>query len=246
MNTVFGKRYYFHKTVLLLLGLFSITAVHTSGQTYTGQVSVDALYQNYQKGNLFSAEASSFYDGQTGKIVTHYLSPTEFYKTINAKGETTIYLPDENTVSFMQNSHYSSKTELLYFFVNNLTQDMGLKHEGFTQIDTRREDNYIITTWQAPPGMQAVSSVELVSENFTPIYAQYFDNKGAVKRKIYYYDYYIGPQFVLPKKITEISYTTDNDSTIRRTTFSNIKTGFEADDKLFDFKIPEDAQKVDF
>ncbi|WP_291858747.1 hypothetical protein [Marinilabilia sp.] len=246
MNSVFGKRNYFKKAGFLLLVVLSMPAINVFAQTYTGQVSVDALYQNYQKGSLFTAEASSFYDGQTGKIITHYLSPTEFYKTINAKGETTIYLPDKNTVSFMQNSHYSSKTELLYFFVNNLTQDMGLRHEGFTQINTRRENNYIITTWQAPPGMQAISTVELVAENFTPIYAQYFDNKGAVKRKIYYYDYYIGPQFLLPKKITEISYTAENDSTIRRTTFSNIKTGFEADDKLFDFKIPDDAQKVDF
>ncbi|WP_198416704.1 LolA-like protein [Marinilabilia rubra] len=219
---------------------------NSPAQGFNGKVSVNAVYQIYKNGSLFTAESASLYKGQTGDIITHYFSPKDFYKKINSKGEITIYTPEDNTVTFMQNSQYSSSTELLYFFVNNLTQDMGLKNEGFNQIGTRREDNYLITTWQSPPGMRVVSSVELVSENFLPIFAQYFDNKGKVLKKIYYYNYFNGPQFFLPKKITEINYMSKGDSTVRRTTFSDIKTGFNADEKLFDFKIPEDAKKVDF
>ncbi len=238
-----------HRISALFFGL-SITLLLmpaiSMAQTYRGKVSVDAFYQIYQKGSLFNAKSTSLYDGETGKIISHYLSPKEFYKTINQKGETTIYTPDDNTVTFLQNSQYSSSNELLYYFVNNQTQDMGLKHEGFSQTDTRREDNYIITTWQAPPAMKAVSSVELVSENFLPVYAQYFNHKGKILKKIYYYNYYKSSRFCLPRKITEITYTADNDSTVRRTTYSDIQTGDDLDDQLFNFKIPEDAEKIDF
>jgi outer membrane lipoprotein-sorting protein len=233
------------KFIILFLVTLPISQ-KSLAQGFNGKVSVNALYQIYKKGSLFTAESASLYKGQIGEIITHYFTPKDFYKKINSKGEITIYTPEDNTVTFMQNSQYSSSTELLYFFVNNLTQDMGLKNEGFTQTGTRREDNYLITTWQSPPGMRLVSSVELVSENFLPIFAQYIDSKGKVLKKIYYYNYYNGPRFFLPQKITEITYVAEGDSTVRRTTFSDIKTGFNADENLFDFKIPEDATKVDF
>ena len=31
---------------------------------------------------------------------------------------------------------------------------MGLKNEGFIQADTHREDNYVVTNWNSPPGMK--------------------------------------------------------------------------------------------
>ncbi len=231
--------------MLVALWIFFISC-SVYGQGYNGSVSVEAIYQVYQKGKLFTAKSASLYKGNTGEIISHYLDPKNFYKTTNAKGEVTIYIPKDNTVTFLQSSQYSSSSELLYFFVNNLTQDMGLKNEGFIQADTHREDNYVVTNWNSPPGMKVVNTVELVSENFLPVYAQYQDIKGKVLKKIYYYDYFTGDQFCLPKKITEITYTTDGDSTVRRTTFSNIKTGTQANSQLFDFKIPDDAKKVDF
>ncbi|HYX06206.1 MAG TPA: hypothetical protein VE912_05685 [Bacteroidales bacterium] len=233
------------KILPVTLWIFLMTCT-VYGQEYSGSVSVEAFYQIYQKGKLFTAKSASLYKGNTGEIISHYLEPKNFYKTTNSKGEVTIYLPKDNTVTFMQNSQYSSSTELLYYFVNNLTQDMGLKNEGFVQAETHREDNYIVTNWNSPPGMKVVNKVELVSENFLPAYAEYQDIKGKVLKKIYYYDYYTGDQFCLPKKITEITYTADGDSTVRRTTYSNISIGRQANSQLFDFKIPEDAKKVDF
>lgn len=236
-----------HPSAFFLILLFSILGnTHVFAQNYGGKVTVDAFYQIYQKGNLFKAEATFLYNGETGKIISHYLSPKDFYKTINSKGEISIYTPKDNTVTFMQNSQYSSSNELLYYFVNNLMQDMGLKNEGFTQVNTQRDNNYLVTTWQAPPGMKAVSSAELVSENFLPVFAQYFDSKGKALKKIYYYDYYKSSKFCLPKKITEITYTSAGDSTVRRTKFSNIEAGYNIDDSRFDFKIPDDAEKIDY
>lgn len=230
----------------LTLLFLSFLPLKTEGQSYDEKISVKALHQLYQKGSLMNITAELMYDGQTQKVISHYISPEEFFKSINQKGEITIYRPDENTVTFTQNNHYSSSNELLYYFVNNKTENLGLKNEGFTRVNTKRDGQHLITTWQAPPGMNKVSTVELVSKNFRPIFARYIDYSGKTLKKIYYYDYYSGPQFSLPKKITEITYKALGDSTVRRTTYSDIKTGKQVKAEKFDFNIPDNAQKIDF
>lgn len=231
--------------VCLIIAATFILSHPAKSQNFRGKVSVHALHQIHKRGNLYKAESRIFYNGQSSKLVSHYLQPEKFYRITNEKGEITIYRPEENTVSFTQNSQYSSKNELIYYFVNNRTQDMGLKKEGFIQTDTSQDGEHTVTTWQAPPGMRGISSVELVSKNFRPVFAQYFNPQGKVLKKIYYYNYFSDIQFPLPQKITEITYTNENDSTVRRTTYSDVRTGSAVDSELFDFKIPSDAEKVD-
>ncbi|WP_044117782.1 LolA-like protein [Alkaliflexus imshenetskii] len=230
---------------ILLLAITMIPSIAVS-QAYKGKVSVKARHQVYQKGQLFTVESTSLYDGSTGNITCHYIAPVEFYKTINTKGETMIYMPRENQVSFTQNSQYGSDSELLYYFVNNFTQDLGLEKEGFIRSGSRRDNKYHVTVWQAPPGLKPVHTVELVFENFLPVYAAYLGMNGRPLKKIYYYEYHHDNNFSLPKKITEVSYSAPNDSVVRRTTFSDIRTGFNIEDSRFNFEIPQNAVKVNF
>lgn len=78
-----------------------------------------------------------------------------------------------------------------------------------------------------------------------PIYSEYRDIKDKVIKKTYYYEYYLGSFFSLPQKITEISYTSENDSVIKRTSISNIKLGSAVDERKFKFDIPADATYID-
>lgn len=232
-----------HSISAVLLILILPLALH--GQSYKGKVSVNATHQVHKKGQLFTVHSTTLYDGSTGAITCHYTSPSEFYKTINTQGETTIYVPEKNEVSFTQNSQYGSDSELLYYFVNNFTQHLGLEREGFIRNGARTEGAYYITTWQAPAGLKPVHTVELVFENFLPVYAEYQNLSGKPLKKIYYYEYHHANHFSLPRKITEISYTSERDSTVRRTTFSDIKTGMNMEDSRFNFQIPDDAVKLD-
>ena len=74
--------------MLVALWIFFISC-SVYGQGYNGSVSVEAIYQVYQKGKLFTAKSASLYKGNTGEIISHYLDPKNFYKTTNAKGEVT-------------------------------------------------------------------------------------------------------------------------------------------------------------
>ncbi|GAF05898.1 hypothetical protein [Saccharicrinis fermentans] len=225
--------------------VFIIFCDLTIGQNYNNQISVDVKYQALKKGKLFTIENTTFYDGRKEDVICYYHTPTEFYKSINAKGEITIYMPRENTVSFTHNSHYSSKNELIYYFVSNKTEDLGLRNEGFTIKDSKYEGNNLIVTWESPVTITTVKEVDIVYENMVPIYSEYRDIKDKVIKKTYYYEYYLGSFFSLPQKITEISYTSENDSVIKRTSISNIKLGSAVDERKFKFDIPADATYID-
>ena len=103
----------------------------------------------------------------------------------------------------------------------------------------------MIVTWESPINITTVKEVDIVYENMVPIYCEYRDIKNEVIRKTYYYEYYHGSFFNLPQKITEISYTSSNDSIIKRTSISNIKLGSEIDERLFKFDIPADATHLE-
>ncbi|WP_139035370.1 hypothetical protein [Anaerophaga thermohalophila] len=234
------------RTIIIVTFLSFLLFPEVTSQNYQGKVSIEALHQVYHEGNLFNAKSAILYDGESSEIIFHYFQPEEFYKKINSLGEITIYNPGKNTVTFTQNSQYSSSNELIYYFVNNQIQDMGLRKEGFTPVNTERDGKYVVATWQAPPGMRAISTVELVFDNFLPVFAEYVDNNGKSLKKIYYYDYIHLENFSFPKKITEVAYTARQDSTVKRTTFSDICSGKDIQMDIFNFKIPSDAEKIDF
>ena len=232
------------KRSLIILSLLIYTYI-SQGQAYNNLVSLDIKHQALKNKKLFTVNSQTLYNGKSEEVTSHYISPTEFFKTINNKGEVTLYLPKENTVSFSHNNHYSSKNELIYYFVSNKTEDMGLKNDGFTVISSRNEKQNFIVTWKAPVNLNVVSEVDIVYENMVPIYSEYRELTGEIIKKIYYYDYYFGSAFNIPQKITEISFVPNNDSIIKRTTVSNIKYGNNVDLKSFEFNIPSDATKLD-
>jgi len=207
-------------------------------------VSVHLKMQALQKGEKLTIDADYYYNPDKGILVTHHLFPTEFVKITNRKGEMKLYFPQKNELSISQDSHFSSTNELLYYFVNNLIDDLGLQKEGFTLSDSRYEDDYLISTWSAPETLPLISKVEIVFENMMPIYSAYYTDDESIIKKIYYSDYYIGTEFMLPQKITEINFNSQNDSTIRRMIYSDIKINNEDDDYFLNYKIPEDAKVV--
>jgi hypothetical protein len=84
----------------------------------------------------------------------------------------------------------------------------------------------------------------MVFENGLPVYSEYQANKKKIVKKIYYTNYKDFTQFRLPLKIIEISYLPSGDSLINRTLFSNVTVSASADDKYFNFKIPDNAKPV--
>lgn len=230
------------KKTCLLVGLIFLLLLLQSAYGQLQRISVHKKSQILKDEKKQTVEADCYYSAEKGIFIAHYFDPKEFIKITNREGELKIYFPDDNKVSIKQDFYFSSENELLHYFVNNLIDDLGLKKEGFSMTGSRYDEGYMITTWSAPQSVKAISKVEIVFEDMIPIYAAYFGKNGTILRKIYYSNYYKGKRFFLPRRITEITYVSENDSTIRRTLYSNIKKNDAVDPYYLNYEIPEDAR----
>jgi hypothetical protein len=205
-------------------------------------VRVSQETQVLSKGSKSIFRCDIYYDKDKDAIVTHHIYPAEFVKISNRLGEEKIYFPKTNSVTIHTDQSLSTTNELLYYFVNNKFTDLGLSKEGFKLINTTREENMVVTTWQAPVSLKVVNMIKIVFKDMLPIYAEYLRADGAVIKKLYYSGYADLRTFRMPLRITEIIFNTRTDSTIRLSVYSNVRTSDFKDDNYFNFKIPDDAK----
>lgn len=180
-----------------------------------------------------------------GSMITHYTYPTDYIYITNKVGEAKVYYPDKNEVYMKTDRMFASESSILYIFLNNKIHDLGLTDVGFKIKDTRVEDGLTITTWSPPVELiEQIGKVELVHENFIPIYIAYYTKKQSLLKKTYYYDYSNYRQFSIPLKITEFNYMANGDSVITKINFSGLKFDSQATGPYFNYKIPDDAKAI--
>jgi hypothetical protein len=205
-------------------------------------VSVTQVTQTLQKGSKSIFKCDIYYNKEMDAVVTHHYYPAEFVKISNRSGELKIYFPATNTVTVQQNQSYSTTNELLYYFVNNKATDLGLAKEGFKLIKTGSEEGLMVTTWQAPVTLKVINKIKIVFKDMLPVYAEYQAPSGTIMKKIYYSNYTDFRTFRMPLRITEISFESKADSTIRLSVFSNVRTKDFPENNYFNFIIPDDAK----
>jgi len=209
------------------------------------RVSVSQETQVLSKGSKSVFRSDIYYDKEKNVVVVHHTYPADFVKISNRLGELKIYFPSTNSVSVKQSESFSTTNDLLYYFVNNLVNDLGLSKEGFILASTNRDNGMTFTEWQAPSSIKFVSRIKMVFKDLVPIYAEYLGTKGKIVKKIYYGKYSDFQTFRLPMRITEVTFESKKDSTIRLSVFSNVKTEDFPEKNYFDFKVPADAKITD-
>jgi hypothetical protein len=198
--------------------------------------------QVLSKGKKSIFKCDIYYNKEKDAVVTHHLYPTEFVKMSNRFGEMKLYFPSTNSVTIQENSSLSTTNELLYYFVNNKLTDLGLAREGFKLVASARDEDMMVTTWQAPSALKEINQIKVVFKDMLPVYAEYFGLDGTVKKKIYYSRYTDFKTFRMPLRITEINFESKTDSTIRLSVFTDILTSGFPDENYFNYKIPDNAR----
>jgi len=234
-------KYRFSIVLFITLSLFHISTRILPGQP--SRLSVKSVTETLQKGKVLRTTADLFFDPASGRIINMTHAPEEFVSIATPEGKTDIYYPSENRRVSLQNLALSSRNNNLWFFLNNEAYDMGLQGMGFKVDGMRQEENYTITTWQAPLKVLAeVDKIDLVHENHIPVYIEYRDTKHRTTLKVYYEEYLRVDQWMLPGRVTEIMYSSQKDSVIRRSTYTDFRFGENADSKGFDFTFPANAE----
>ena len=176
-----------------------------------------------------------------GRVVIHFLKPQDYILLTNLKGETKMYIPSTNEVIVDNSAAMTSQDELVAIFMSGRSQDLGLGMYGYRLQSTSREDALLKRTYVTDTAGD-VPKVEIVYDNFLPIYCGFLDESGKAITKTYYSNYVPAGRLMLPTRVTSITYTSPKDSSVMRTVYSDIKV--DDDDPLFDFQVPSNAKTV--
>ena len=134
----------------------------------------------------------------------------------------------------------SSNSELVSIFMSGHIDDLGLAFFGYKATGTSREDEYVKKTFT--PYDATLPVVEIVYEDYLPIYCAYTSPEGKLLSKKYLSDYKTYGRFILPQRITDITYGKDRDSSVIRTLYSSVKV--DVDDPNFEFQVPAGAKPM--
>src|SRR5690606_21953452 len=103
-----------------------------------------------------------------------------------------------------------------------------------------------ITRWTPPMQIaKQLGTVELVHDKANPIFMSYSLPSGQIIKKVYFYSYIDLRGVDFPTAITEISYRSQTDSILTKTTYKNFAFNEEVDKQYLNFKIPANAKVVE-
>ncbi len=230
--------------IFLSISIFLALNIHTASSQMYSSMAVEATVRKADDGKISSLE-TNIYISADGKIVTYYSKPDNIVVVNNEKGQVSIYDKNNNSVVKSQNSHYSSKTNQLYYFINNKKSDLGLSDIGFSIKDVSYEEGLTVTEWIPPSeGAEYFSTIKIVHDKDNPIFMEYKDQYGMTIKKVYFYDYEEISYFDIPKSITQIDFRSENDSIVSKTQFKNISFDSSESAEKLAFKIPNDATLI--
>ena len=238
------------KNILFIVNavILLFTIPHTSSaQQIVELVQVKMNSRTINKGKFTSTTADIWYQNKDGKMISHYSEPFKMLMTTNNKGEVQLYNFERNTVGYQQNQAYSTQGSYFYYFLANRVSDLGLAEMGFKLADTKFEGSRVISKWLPPAAfLTALKSVELVLEEYKPIYMAYYDPTGKLIRKVFYYNYKaLSNMLTIPLTVTEINYLDAGDSLLTKTNYSDIKINKEVTNfEYINFIIPANAKKM--
>ena len=222
------------RTLALVLG----AALAMSPALAQKRVSADVQVKQVSQGKVTTITKSVCCENN-GRLVVHFKTPENYYVLTNTLGETKIYIPSRNEVITDETHSLSAKDELLYIFMTGRAEDLGLAQYGYSLTDSSRDGKYLVKNFGTNISGSA-PKIRIAYENYLPICCEYYDKSDKVTSRTYLSSYASFPRLLLPCRVTNISYTKNNDSTVVRTIYSNVKV--DSDDPDFQFEIPADAK----
>lgn len=214
--------------IVLLLLLICTTA------NAQRKISADVEVKQAISGKVMTI-TKSVYCANNGRLVVHFHTPDEFYVTMNQLGEARMYNPRTKESEVDNESGVSAREELLYLFMTGRSNDLGLAQDGYKLTSTVNEDGFLKKIFTSATDGN-LPKVEVVYQNYLPIYMAYLDVNGKAVNKTYLSNYTRFGRFTFPCRVTNITYPTAKDSSVVRTIYSNVKV--DVDDPMFDFDIP--------
>lgn len=225
------------KIKILALTFLLLAAAPAGAQR---KVSADVEVKTVINGKVTTV-TKSVYCSNNGRLVTLFHKPISYYTVANQKGEMQLYNPSTNEVMTQIDPSLSTNTDLVALFMNGRIDDLGLGWFGYKATSTDKDGQYAKKTFTSEDPSKP--NVEIVYENWLPIYCAYTGKDGKLLSKKYLSNYQYYGRFVLPLRVTDIAYGTKRDSSVVRTIYSDVRV--DQDDPNFNFEVPAGAKPME-
>lgn len=232
------------KSLIIYLFIFLFYSIHSSAQSDRNVISSKFKIQKTTKGKKVVIEADIYYMLDKREILIHYTYPDEYIFMSNELGEAKVYYPKKNEVSLLQNDLFSAETDILYmFFTQNMTE-MGLKKLGYNLLESKMDGKFLVTRWSSPSSVNNIAEVELVFDDYLPVYTSYTSTDNKKLNKVYYSNYQDVKGYYVPLRTTEILYLAKGDSIVSRKDYFDIKVGSQVRIDYINYQIPDNAKVI--
>lgn len=229
------------KTMMRPFGLiFFLSIALPLGAQQT--VSADVTVKQVKNGRASSTEKSVCCSNDGRMVAISRTKDGKVYVFTNIHGETRIYNQARNEVMTDNSGAVTSTDELLQVFLLQRIDDMGFTSLGYNLVSTEHEGANLKKIFEPKDKSAQCARIELVMQDYLPIYCAYLDRRGKVITKTYYSNYELTDRFMFPRRVTEITYLNAKDSIVKLDLYSNIKVN--KPDPAFDFTIPSDAKII--
>jgi len=203
-------------------------------------VSADVTVKQVKDGKASAVSKSICCRNDGSMVAISQKKEGKVYVFTNMRGETRIYDQARNEVMSDNSGAVASTDELLQVFLLQRVDDMGFTSMGYSLTGTKRDGANLIKIFEPKDKSSQCARIELVTNDYLPIYCAYLDRKGKVITKTYYSDYKLTERFMFPHRVTEITYLNSRDSVVKLDLYSNLKVN--KPDPAFDFTIPANAK----
>jgi len=180
----------------------------------------------------------------SGRLVSQYSQPEQYYSVETPNGEAQVYIPKSNMVYTDHSRTSVSKDNLLYLYLSRGFSDMGLTLYGYVLKSQEVEEGGIIKKTFTSTNKDNAPVVDVVYKDFVPIFMAHRNIDGRCRGKQYFSNYTKLGSGSFPARTTEIIYTSAKDSVVVLTTFSDLKV--DSDDPLATFVVPSNAEPLIF
>lgn len=221
--------------VICLLILFCASAYAQK------RISADVEIKQLTDGKV-STITKSVYCANNGRLVVYFHQPLEYVMLTDPQGNTKFHFPELDQVMVDNSASTASSDELLSVFLFGRIEDLGLGLIGYSQVSSEILEDGLVRKVFKNTKRTGMPVVEIVYENYLPIFMQSQTPQGAVLNKTYLSKYVQLGMIPFPSRSTAINYGSKGDSTVVRTLYSNFE--LDSSNPMFEYSVPSTAKEV--
>jgi hypothetical protein len=178
-----------------------------------------------------------YYDRTAQKIIYFNTFPK---KETDVLADTILYAFVDNKLVSKNNTYFTYRYSVFHLALIGKLNTFGLEGSVYKLLQTEKEKDLVITTWQADgKAKEKLGKIILSTKNKKLYGVVVFDNKNKIIMKQFFKNFVNVNGMDFPTEITQISYDPNGKESYGVTTYKNIVVDDIKEDNIYNYSLPK-------